>query len=436
MKFQIFFLIFVSLIIFPLNTYVSAQVPAIGVDESTVIFPGCRLSLLVDKEVVPTAPIENPAQQEAIDEKGDQLKNNYIKSCFQEIIRFVIIIASLAAIISIAVAGLQSMLGDNKPLKGKITNTVIGLFLLIIGWNLLPIFNNSFNNTNFLNLPKLNYCKVANGCTSEEKKIEKRFFICTTRYEQIMDDKEYDVNEYYRKDLIKCVIDFCKVKDKYKDLSKLTCDDIKNTQNEKVVNKKIDDYIEEGKKLRAARNAAGPSSAKCNNTPDADIPKKVIELLNQNKLLDIEKNPANIIKQITDNHIKLPSLKMLCNIVSEFDAVTIYAPYRAVDPYPFHPSGLAVDLHSITIAGKEFTVTGATAGKGTTEFKKLADVIFAGKTSRQILMAGPMVGILKADKNFSAGPGQGTINNIRITTTGGTSPTARHEDHWHIDMFK
>jgi hypothetical protein len=166
------------------------------------------------------------------------------------------------------------------------------------------------------------------------------------------------------------------------------------------------------------------------------VQQKVIELLNQNKLLDIEKNPANIIKQITDNHLKVQTLKMLCNVVSEFDAVTIYAPYRPSDPFPGHPAGLAVDLHSITSGGKELTVTGATAGKGTAEFKKLADAIFAGKTSRQILMAGPMVEILRADKNFSAGAGQGTINNIRIATTPGDGPTARHEDHWHIDMFK
>jgi hypothetical protein len=163
------------------STLASAETPAKEqpVDQSNVIFKGCQLGNLVKKDLV-----GQPLTKEQIDGTADANgipstnisetgKQDYLKGCIQDIIRFIIVIASLAAILKIAASGLAmldpsgSKMSQKLSSKSTITNLVIGLFLLIVGWNLIPILNASFNNVDFLNIPGTDHCSLeSSNCTT------------------------------------------------------------------------------------------------------------------------------------------------------------------------------------------------------------------------------------------------------------------------------
>jgi hypothetical protein len=434
-------IIFALAIIILANPLVLAQTdPAkVPVDESTVIFAGCRLSVLVDKTT--GTPIKESKSDEKIDQ-ANQLarKQTYVKGCIQDIIRFIIVIASLAAILKIAVTGIQGMYQDNsKQLRGTVTNLVIGLFLLIVGWNLIPILNNSFNNVDFLNLPSIGYCSIQGGCQEENYK-KQRYEGCTDRYETIMDEKLYDTTKANREILIKCIIEFCggpvtAMKDgkRLYDFGDDTCEDIGKTKDIKVVSKLIDDYIKEGEELRKKNNTPA-------DTPAGDLEAEVIKLVKAGKINQIDGQPEKIIEQINKKLLKNVTLKFLAGLAKSpgVESIKIWEPFREEKPPKFHGKGLAVDLKSVTMGGVEYTTDDAFKGKTTEQFIKIAELIYDLKTTRQIIMAGDkMVNTINKLPHFNAGPRKGTIENIRIATTPGEkTPTDRHEDHWHVDMFE
>ena len=168
------------------------------VDQTNVIFPGCQLRNLIakDGEKNPVKYDKNgfPEGTGNVTQAG---KEGFLKNCVQDIIRFIIVIASLAAILKIAASGLAmldpsgSRLSQGLTSKATITNLVIGLFLLIVGWNMIPILNASFNNVNFLNIPGTDHCALeSSNCTtiysiqaSEAKKALKQ-------YETVIKDKK------------------------------------------------------------------------------------------------------------------------------------------------------------------------------------------------------------------------------------------------------
>ena len=415
----------------------SSSAPKIGVDESNVIFPGCRLSKLKDPNEPKTPIIENKGQLEGIKEKEDELKKEYIKGCMQEIIRFIIVIASLAAILKIAASGVQLMFNDKEGTKARstITNLVIGLFLLIVGWNMIPILNASFNNVNFLNLPRVNYCDIKSACVSERTLKLQRFQGCTQRYEEIMDDKKYEANNDLKLGLATCIVQYCQVAKDFDEIENDSCeDDFKPKgypKDPKVVVRRIDELNEEGKKLRAAKGV--------DNTPSSDLEAEMIRLIKADKIKQIDGKPDIIIKQVQEKKLTKALMKTLTSLAKApgVDSIKIWEPWRSEPSPPFHKSGKAVDLKSVTMGGKEFTADDAFAGKTGADFEKIAEILYTFKTVRQIIMAGPIVDQLFKNPHFNAAPRKGTIEKIRIATTPGLEDkTARHEDHWHIDVFE
>jgi hypothetical protein len=437
---QLFFLFILSILILatPLLSFAQGTPTKIGIDESTVIFASCRLSNLVDKSTA--TPIKETKEEAEADKiKQDVRKNDYVKGCIQEIIRFVIVIASLAAILKIAASGLAlldpsgSKVSQKLTSRSTITNLVIGLFLLIVGWNMIPILNASFNSVNFLDLPRVNYCDIKDGCVSERKLKIQRYRSCTQRYEEIMDEKLYKTSKDNQDVLVKCIIEYCQVKEQYDEIENDSCDDIKNTRNPKDVNKRIDELNKEGDELRKQQAAGG------DNTPSSDLEAEVIRLVKAGKINQIDGQPEVIIKQVQDKLLKKVTLKFLASLAKSpgIDSIKIWEPFRKEDPPRFHGKGLAVDLRSVTMGGKEYTAEDAFAGTADEQYKKVANFIFDFKTTRQIIMAGNIVDKLRADPKFSAASRQGTISKIRIATTPDKpNKTERHEDHWHVDMFE
>jgi hypothetical protein len=430
----------------PLLSFAQGTPTKIGIDESTVIFASCRLSNLVDKSTA--TPIKETKEESEADKiKQDVRKNDYVKGCIQEIIRFVIVIASLAAILKIAASGLAlldpsgSKVSQKLTSRSTITNLVIGLFLLIVGWNMIPILNASFNSVNFLDLPRVNYCDIKDGCVSERKLRIQRYRSCTQRYEEIMDEKKYETSKDNQDILVKCIIEYCQVKEQYDEIENDSCDDIKNTHNPKDVNKRIDELNKEGIELRkqqAAGSGGAGTGEGADKTPDAQLEDEVIKLVNAKKINQIDNEPNKIIDQIKSHQIKKITLRFLASLAKNkgVESIKIWEPFRPEDPPRFHGKGLAVDLKSVTIGGKEYTADNAFAGQDYDKFLEIAEKIYSFKTTRQIIMAGDIVGKLRATPHFSAAARQGTINNIRISTTPGNNKTERHEDHWHVDMFE
>jgi hypothetical protein len=436
----IFFALAVVILANPLSM-AQTDPSATAIDESAVIFAGCRLSKLNDPNAKGTIPIkETPADVEAEAKAQGLRKQEYVKGCITEIIRFIIVIASLAAILKIAASGIQGMYQDqSKQIRGTVTNTVIGLFLLIVGWNLIPILNNSFNNVDFLNLPAVNYCDVKGGCIPKDIARKQRFQGCTERYEEIMDDKLYDTTQANRDILITCIIEFCNgpINEKNGDNTRKfpfgddACEDIKGIKDRKVISKKIDAYNIEGIELRKSKGGG-------DNTPSADLEVEVIRLVNAGKINQIEGQKQKIIEQVQKKQLKKVTLRFLASLAKApgVESIKIWEPFRPESPPRFHGKGMAVDLKSVTMGGKEYTADDAFAGKDSDQFKKIAEIIYGFKTTRQIIMAGPIVDKLRALPNFSAPARRGTIEKIRISTTGGPDKTQRHEDHWHVDMFE
>jgi hypothetical protein len=188
------------------STLVLAQSPASEqpVDQSNIIFANCRLGKLVadDKVGLTQAQIDGTAPSNVTDAG----KQGYLKGCIQDIIRFIIVIASLAAILKIAASGLAmldpsgSKMSQKLSSKSTITNLVIGLFLLIVGWNLIPILNASFNNVDFLNIPGTDHCSLpSSNCTTiysiqagEVKEALKKYETVVKDKKIVMLQKQYD----------------------------------------------------------------------------------------------------------------------------------------------------------------------------------------------------------------------------------------------------
>jgi hypothetical protein len=189
------------------STIALAQSPAASekpVDQSNIIFTNCRLGVLVgdDTKGLTQAQIDGTAPSNVTDEG----KQKYLKGCIQDIIRFIIVIASLAAILKIAASGLAmldpsgSKMSQKLSSKSTITNLVIGLFLLIVGWNLIPILNASFNNVDFLNIPGTDHCSLpSSNCTTiysiqagEVKEGLKKYEIVVKDKKIVMLQKQYD----------------------------------------------------------------------------------------------------------------------------------------------------------------------------------------------------------------------------------------------------
>jgi hypothetical protein len=191
-------------------------------DQTNIIFPGCRLSsLLKDGDKTQTGVALTPEQLSKETNISDSGRTKFVKSCIQEIIRFVIILASLAAILKIAVTGLAlldptgSKIGSNMSSAKTIQNLVIGLFLLVVGWNIIPILNTSFNNTDFLSLPGIEHCKVANAnCSSPESDQAKASKLALDTYIESEKKTSYGGNEEAKKKVLKDIKGYCDNKDK------------------------------------------------------------------------------------------------------------------------------------------------------------------------------------------------------------------------------
>lgn len=246
--------------------YIAPKFQNNPVDQSNVIFPGCRLSVLTGGAASTAITAAN--------------KQKYITGCIEEVLRFVIIMVSLVAILRIALSGVMQILPDtggiinskgNNP-KKIVSDLVVGLFLLVVGWNLVGILNSSFNNVDFLNLPAITHCKEGTACFDTPEKIKAREGkAATEKYRQIISENKYTgsaADMAALKTELKKVCDARTTEAIYKTFDTKLCDDKYEENLTKVgqngannPDEQVTKFDDEIKKYKAAK-AANPADPK------------------------------------------------------------------------------------------------------------------------------------------------------------------------------
>lgn len=198
-----------------------APVPVVPVDLSNSVLPGCQMSIL-------GASTANGITMEQ--------KQKFLVGCFQEIIRFVTVTVFLGALLQIAISGIKIVnpmsavdgggAAEAKALRANLQNTVIGIFLLVIGWNMVTLLNQSFINTDFFNLPDVTHCKIANACETAEQKAQREGRNAVDFLEKILKENKFSGPTSQLIDIKKTLALICskKTDPAYKDLDKKFCD--------------------------------------------------------------------------------------------------------------------------------------------------------------------------------------------------------------------
>jgi hypothetical protein len=132
--------------------------------------------------------------------EADMRKRNsdYITNCLTSVIRFIIVIGLVIALFKIAFTGIMEYATlpelykfDKNAInmRKQLQDVVVGLFVLAVLWNIIPIFNTALNRVNFLNPPQYNQStiKKANELTNTIAKL--------TRKEVILQDAIEKYNE-------------------------------------------------------------------------------------------------------------------------------------------------------------------------------------------------------------------------------------------------
>lgn len=196
-------------------------VPAVPVDLSNSVLPGCQMSILGASTATGITM---------------EQKQKFLVGCFQEIIRFITVLAFLGALLQIALSGLKILnpisaidgggAAETRALKDSLQNTVIGIFLLVIGWNMITLFNQSFINADFFNLPDVTHCKIANACETAEQKAQREGKNAVTFFEKIVKENKFSGPTSQLLDIKKTLALICskKTDPTYKDLDTKFCD--------------------------------------------------------------------------------------------------------------------------------------------------------------------------------------------------------------------
>jgi N-acetylmuramoyl-L-alanine amidase len=185
------------------------------VDQSNVVIPACSLKVL-----------ESPIGV------GISQKDKFLSGCIQGIIRFVIVLAVLAAVIKVAATGLIGMspvsIGRSDKPASIISNLVVGLFLLLVGWNLLPTINASFANQKYLALPTYSVCpmKSNNKCETYDESRTRVASEAIKKYEASKLSKKWLTSKFDNNYTINVLDSICRARlddVSYKDIDRAFC---------------------------------------------------------------------------------------------------------------------------------------------------------------------------------------------------------------------
>jgi LAS superfamily LD-carboxypeptidase LdcB len=162
-----------------------------------------------------------------------------------------------------------------------------------------------------------------------------------------------------------------------------------------------------------------------------------------------EKLRSVLFDPIYDGRVKPNVVKVLNQLAGsgQFSKIGVWSLYREEGECSSgnnHKCGLAIDIQWIYRDGRQMTHLQAQSGTdpaATKGFEILADELKKTGLVYQIISAGDIYNTLRIKDGFNAERGESNQDsapkNIRMTTTpNGADPTARHEDHFHVDIIK
>lgn len=188
-------------------------------------------------------------------------------------------------------------------------------------------------------------------------------------------------------------------------------------------------------------NTTSTSTSSDTNLNSAEIITKLEELVKAGKITGdgVTGDPGSAAPPLIDSaksgKLNSNTAKVLIQLAEKNGPIDIMSVVRG-DSQKFHPSGIAIDLGAVTYKGIKYSHYQAFQGNtnAIAGWIEAANTLKTSGLVRQIITAGSLVTTLRATDGFKAGSGKGTPSNIRIATTGGVNLTARHEDHYHIDI--
>jgi hypothetical protein len=134
------------------------ETSARSLNSSANLVESCSLKQLDPKSAVInelTALPANATQDQINKRFEDQVKPVFFQNCFQGVLRLAIVFSATAAIFQIILVGLSELnpIGAPINMKKRVQDLVIGLALIALAWNIVPLFNAAFARANFLNPP-------------------------------------------------------------------------------------------------------------------------------------------------------------------------------------------------------------------------------------------------------------------------------------------
>lgn len=161
-----------------------------------------------------------------------------------------------------------------------------------------------------------------------------------------------------------------------------------------------------------------------------------------------EKLRSVLFDPIYNGKVQPNTIKVLNQLAvsGQFSKIGVWSLYREEGECSSgnnHKCGLAIDIQWIYRDGRQMTHLQAQSGNdpaATKGFEILADELKKTGLVYQIVSAGDIYNTLRIKEGFNAERGENsqtqTPKRVRMTTTQGADPTARHEDHFHVDILK
>lgn len=144
-----------------------------------------------------------------------------------------------------------------------------------------------------------------------------------------------------------------------------------------------------------------------------------------------------LVDSIKRGRVNITTVNLIIEIAQNFEWVEFSSIYRPSDPFPYHPKGLAIDISMLGYQGQRYTHMQAFQGdaKALEAFTRLGQLLRASGAVHSVITAGQLVTALDSLEGFAYRSQHGSPSDISVMVTpNGGNPTARHEDHIHIDV--
>lgn len=182
------------------------------------------------------------------------------------------------------------------------------------------------------------------------------------------------------------------------------------------------------------------SSAQATLTPTDNKSLSTIEnLISRGKLIAPSYGEYGLVTSIKNKKLASTTIDLIILVANQFDSIelsSIYRPYTG--GWPAHSNGEAIDMASVTHQGIRYDHLQAIHKDNQVAmgvWVYVANILRDSGSVISVITALDLADKYSNIRGFSRSEITGTTNNISVLTTENEStPTARHEDHLHIEV--